>query len=117
MNDDNVVVFPKRKKNTPPQSLEEIRNSIDNARKQHVEILLDEFMSYITSRAYEEGFDFTITHTFKSTFFVQDAIRAALYKTKEIEHPLHQIIDKHIEDDIAISVEQAMEMLDDGEDQ
>lgn len=95
---ENIVVFPKGKKNTAPQSLEEIRESVDNVRREHIDSLIEEFMSYITSRCCEEGFDFTLEHTFKSTLFLLESVRSAIYNTKNMPHDFQALAENVITD-------------------
>lgn len=102
---DNVIAFPKGKKNAPPQSIEEVMESLEVVRKEHIEFLVDECCSFIFGRLLDEGFDFGDDKVFNETLLVVESIKAALYACSGISHPLHQVArhvfvfeDKTIED-------------------
>ena len=84
----NVIQFPKLKRNTPPQSIEELNKNIEETRKEHVEYVIDETMSFAFQRAFDEGFDLGQDDCFKTTAMLVEAYRAALYRSVGIEHPL-----------------------------
>jgi hypothetical protein len=85
---DNVVVFPKAKKDTPPQSIEEVYSKAEATRKEHVEYVIDETLSFVFNRCYDEGFNLHQDHCVKSTAMVVEALRSALYNAVQIAHPL-----------------------------
>lgn len=89
----NVIQFPKLKRNTPPLSIEELNKNIEETRKEHVEYVIDETMSFAFQRAYDEGFDLGEDDCFKVTAMLVEAYRAALYKSVGIYHPLHDFAD------------------------
>ncbi len=86
---DNVIQFPRLKRNTPPQSIEELNKNIEETRREHIEYVIDETMSIAFQRAFDEGFDLGQDDCFKTTAMLIEAYRAALYKTVGIYHPLH----------------------------
>jgi hypothetical protein len=47
---DNVVLFPNRRRGAPPQSLEEVLENVETARKEHIEFIVDEISAAIWSR-------------------------------------------------------------------
>lgn len=85
----NVIAFPKAKRDTPPQSMEELLENVESTRKEHIEYLMDETLSFLFQRVYDEGFDLGTEDCFKTTACLVEATRAALYKTAGIYHPLH----------------------------
>ena len=89
----NVIQFPKLKRNTPPQSMEERSRNIEETRKEHIEYVIDESMSFAFQKAYDEGFDLGQDECFKITALLVEAYRAALYRTVDISHPLHEFAD------------------------
>lgn len=88
---DNVIVFPKGKKNTPPQSIEEVHESMEAVRKEHVEFLVDECCSFVFGRLMDEGFDLGDDKILHETMLVVESLKAALYACSGINHPLHNI--------------------------
>lgn len=90
----NVVVFPKWKKETPPQSLEELFNQIEETRSEHIQYLVNEEIAPSLIRAlYHEGFDLTTDECEAATNLFVESLKAALYKSSMIDHPLHEVAD------------------------
>lgn len=90
----NVVQFPKQKRNSPPQTMEELLGTVEETRKEHVEYLLDEILSNSFRILYEEGFDLGSDHCVNSTAFMVEAFKAAIYRSVGIEHTLQEIADQ-----------------------
>lgn len=90
----NVVKFPKQKKNSPPQSMEELLEGVEETRKEHVEFLLDEILSNSFRILYEEGFDLGKDECVNSTAFMIEAFKSAIYRSVGIEHTLQEIADQ-----------------------
>lgn len=85
----NVIVFPKGKRDTPPQSMEELLENVEFTRKEHIEYVMDEVLSFVFSRVYEDGFDLGAEECLKTTALLVESMRSALYKTVGIEHAFH----------------------------
>lgn len=115
---DNVVMFPKAKKDTPLHTREEVEAKVVAARKDHVEYVIDETLSFVFSRCYEEGFNLNNDDCFKTTGMLVEAMRAALYRTVNIDHPLHKVAEElFVSDEDAIEqTENIMAKSLDGED-
>ena len=84
----NVIVFPKGKKNAPPQTMEEVIESVEMVRKEHVEFIVDDCCSFIFGRLSEEGFDLSDEGYEKQIVLVAEALKSVLYSASGIEHPL-----------------------------
>lgn len=91
---DNVVMFPKAKRDSPLHTREEVEAKVIAARKDHVEFVIDETLSFVFSRCYEEGFNLNNDDCFKSTGMLVETMRAALYNTVGLYHPLHKVADE-----------------------
>lgn len=87
----NVIAFPRAKKNTPPQTMEELIGAVEETRKEHIEFVIDEALSFVFSRCYDEGFDLGKQDNAKTSAMLVEALRAALYDTCGISHPFHMI--------------------------
>lgn len=87
----NVIVFPKAKKGAPANSIDEILENVEMARREQIEMLIDDTLSFVFSRCYQEGFDLTEDRCVKTTALVVESLRAALYKTCNINHSLHDV--------------------------
>lgn len=102
----NVVIFPKApREGAPLQSLEEIIEHISDNRKEHISFLVDDISEYVFSRAEMEGFHVLSEDYIKPTMLFVESLRAMLYKTARIDHPLHKIT----EDVIVVSSEEKEE--------
>jgi len=90
----NVIRFPKEKKNSPPQTMEELLVGVEETRKEQVEYLLDEILSNSFRILYEEGFDMSKDDCVNSTAFLIEAFKAAIYRSVGFEHTLQEIADQ-----------------------
>lgn len=87
---DNVIAFPRAKRGSPPASLEDVLQSVETTRKEHIEFIVDDVMSFAFARAMDEGFNLGDEICCKNTALAVESLRAALYKTVGIGHALHQ---------------------------
>lgn len=90
----NVIVFPKAKKGAPANNIDEILENVEMARREQVEFIIDETLSMVFSRCYQEGFDLTSDRCIKTTALVVESLRAALYNTAGIGHSLHDVAEQ-----------------------
>lgn len=85
----NVIMFPKAKRDsTPIQNMEELIEKTTAARKEHIELLIDEAMTAIFERCYDEGFDLTLDEVVKPTCLMVESFRSMLQAAIGVEHPL-----------------------------
>ena len=107
----NVIMFPKNKKGSPPQSMEELLENVETTRKEHAEFIVDDIMQFAFGREYEEGFDLADEKNVKSTALLVESLRAALYNSVGIEHPFHALAESVFihESEAASIVAQTME--------
>lgn len=90
----NVILFPKAKKGAPANSIDEIIENVQMARREQIEMLIDDTLSFVFSRCYQEGFDLTEDRCVKTTALVVESLRAALYNTCSLDHSLHNVADQ-----------------------
>ena len=64
-----------------------------STRKEHIEFIVDDVMTFAFARAIDEGFNLGDENCCKNTALVVESLRAALYKTVGIGHPLHNAAD------------------------
>lgn len=91
---DNIVHFPKVKKDSPPQSFEEMYFNIQNVRKERIEIAVYEIVPIISELLFREGFDLDKTEYIKDSALIIEAIRSALCRMYGIDHELQTLADK-----------------------
>ncbi len=102
----NVVMFPKAKKNHPPQTLEDIQDDIQNIRSSKAEDVVSVCMMSIMDAMEVNGIDISdpdIPENLKYNTWVLEAIRVLVYGKLGLEHPWKYIpenlfaIEKHPE--------------------
>jgi hypothetical protein len=96
---DNVVMFPRAKRDSPLHTREEVQAKVMEARLQHIEYVIDETLSFVFSRCYEEGFNLNNDDCLKSTGMLVEAMRAALCNSVGISHPLLKVAEELFETD------------------
>ena len=89
-------MFPKPSKLSPLQSLEEIIEHINDNRREHIVYLVEDISEYVFQRATLEGFHITDEDHIKSSMLFIESLRALLYKTADLDHPLHKIAEEVI---------------------
>lgn len=96
---DNIVLFPKQKKDSPPNSMSQVYENALNSRKEHVEYVIDEILSNVFGFCREEGFDLASEKCLKTTAMLIEAVRAGLYRSVDIFHALHPVADDMFDTD------------------
>jgi hypothetical protein len=91
---DNVVMFPKAKKDSPLNTREEVEAKVIEGRKEHIEYIIDETLSFVFLRCHEEGFNLNTDDCLKTTGMLVETMRAALLKSVGISHPLHLVAEE-----------------------
>ena len=92
----NVVQFPKEKRGSPPQSMNEVHDNLENVRHVHV----DETMAIIAEVIFDNlslsGFNFTPEdETYvKDVALAFEAITSMLYKYHSMDYPLQIVADQ-----------------------
>jgi hypothetical protein len=71
--------------------MEEIIDLIAENRREHITYLVDDISDYVIQRAELEGFRVTEEDCAKSTMLFIESLRAMLYSTAKLDHPLHKI--------------------------
>jgi RNase adaptor protein for sRNA GlmZ degradation len=92
----NVVIFPDIRRRNILQSLEEVISHVEENRKEHIQYLVDDISDYVLQRAEVEGFHVTSEEHAKSTLLFIESMRAMLYSSARIKHPLHKITEQVI---------------------
>lgn len=96
---DNVVLFPKQKKDSPPNSMDQVYESALQQRKDHIEYLIDEVLSDAFIYVRDAGFDMGAEKCTKTTAVVIESLRSALYKSADIFHTLQPVAEMMFDDD------------------
>jgi len=107
----NVIAFPRQKRDSPPQTMEELLENVESTRKEHIEYVMDETLSYVFSSAYEQGFDLGDESCLKTTALLVESLRSAMYKCVGINHAFHDMADsvfnvvEKFDDDVELTVD------------
>lgn len=88
----NVVIFPKGKKDAPPQSMQELMDSVEEARRGHIDHIVDEIMSMIMHYTHMEGFDLAQEEKIESAIFLEETLKSTLLDAVDLHHPLQEIV-------------------------
>lgn len=96
----NIVMFPKNKKDTVPQNQEELLKVIENTRKSVAEIIIEE----VVNNMFQNMSRYNITVKEKNSLpFMKDigmiveSIRSGVYRSLEYSHVFHPISEKIFE--------------------
>lgn len=90
---DNVVLFPKIKRDSPPQTIEEIADKISQTRKDHVENLMYDMAPDIVNLLGSYGLDVTDPDNIKDTAMVMESIKSMVCRQYNIDHSFHKMVD------------------------
>ena len=96
---DNIVLFPNIKKDSPVQSIEEIKERVQSSKIEHIKTLIESCLPMIFERAQLEGFDISNDECDNMQDFFIETYAALLCKSVGIEHPLHENADFLFGDD------------------
>ena len=88
---DNIVLFPKQKKDSPPNSMDQVYQTALESRKDHIEYLIDEVLSDSFNYVRESGFDLGEEKCVKTTAMLVESLRSALYQSAGIWHPMQSV--------------------------
>jgi hypothetical protein len=85
---DNIVPFPKGKRNAPPQSLNEILSSVDEIRAEHMPMITENIMEIVMYRLHEEGFDITKKACLIPMAYMNECLKSAMLASIGKDHKL-----------------------------
>jgi hypothetical protein len=91
---DNVIQFPKGKLGSPPQSIEEVIEAVENSRREHIEMFMSLMIPFVFQKACDEGFDITQDQCIKTNTFFVESLNAVLCKAAGMHHPIHDVVDE-----------------------
>jgi len=85
----NVIIFPKAKGESPPQSLEELHESIATLRKARADYMMTMAFPHIIQIILEGGLDIDSEKCGKDLALFCESFKALVYKSLDLEHALH----------------------------
>ena len=108
MSADNVIKFPKSKKNAPPDSKEELEAriaSVEEARLKHIELVGGELMEMIYGILAGEGFELFREEMRHPALLLEESLKSAMCASVGIDHPFHDMLDDIFGEDEDITIE------------
>lgn len=93
MSSNVVVTFPKVKKNHPPQTLEDMKESINTFRITKAEDVVGAVVIGMIDNLMENGINIQDNQYIKYNTWLLEAVRALVYHTMDVEYPLHEKIE------------------------
>jgi uncharacterized protein YwgA len=109
---ENIVNFPKKGLEMFPSSIEESLDHIRSVRQEYCDEVADDVFEAMASVLATYGFVVRMNEGHIKDFtFVEETIKALVYRYKRIEHPFHEIIDNviTISDEVKEDLEKAKE--------
>lgn len=92
-----IVEFPKSKifREVPP-NIEEIEKAREKGIIKHAESIVEDFQINMLEAMENYGIDIDSDFFLKDMSIVTDFIRAAIFRSFKIEHPLHNFVDNNV---------------------
>lgn len=117
MANENVVLFPKLKLNSPPQSLEEVLGAVRENRIAYVDDVADELSQYVITECQNSGFDLDSDDLalVSSVHLMIESIRGILFHLSNMEHPLHEVANQMYLEEVEENALEAALMVDSDE--
>lgn len=91
---DNVITFPKHKRDTPPQTKEEFAKELLNSKMDYANELCDHYASQLVNKFAQHGFEIEGEQFMKDFAFTVETMRSNLYRSLGVTHPFHEMIDE-----------------------
>jgi ribosomal protein L15E len=94
---DNVFQFPKDKivREVPP-NIDEIEKHRERGRQNYAEDIVGDIAENLILLLDSYGVDQDGKHFEKDFIFAIDSIRSSIYRAMNVDHNLHEFIDKHV---------------------
>lgn len=91
---DNLIVFPKGKLGSPPQSLEDIVEAVVTNRNAYISHLAESITEDVLLRLEDANVDLENAEGIRHIAMLTDALRACICKSMGVEHPLDSLIEE-----------------------
>ena len=93
----NVFKFPENKiVREVPINVEEIERAKEKSLQKHAESIVEDLMLSLIDAIENYGIDVDTENFDKDISFVVDGLRASIYRSFSIDHPLHSFIDTNV---------------------
>jgi hypothetical protein len=110
----NIVLFPEIKRNSMPQTLDEMAEKMAERKSEYVNDIIDFYGAELLRKVAMDGFEIDDDNFMKDFAFTLEGMRSCLYRSVGISHPLQESVDSAISiEDVNFSIN---EEYDDDED-
>lgn len=89
----NVILFPKEKLDSPPQSLDDILEKLEDNQREAVEEALDQVIPCLIASL--ANYNLYVSDE-KDLGMIVEAVKSGIYRTIKINHKLQEITDQLI---------------------
>ena len=89
---DNVILFPRRK-NGPPETMEEIIETVTNNRIEQIGLLMGEMVYNMIELFESNGIMIDQEEYMKDVAMIVESMKSALHKYFGVTHPFHDLVD------------------------
>ena len=90
---DNVILFPKFKKDSPPQTIEEITDKVNQTRKDAIDGVMVDLVPDFIHVFGSYGIDVTSNEYIKDVAMVMESVKAMITRQYGLDHPFHKMVD------------------------
>lgn len=90
---DNVIAFPGFKRESPPQSVEEIVDRVTQTRKDHVEMIMNDLIPDFIHIFGSYGIDINSDESVKDVAMVMESVKSMVSRQYRLQHPFHEMVD------------------------
>jgi hypothetical protein len=90
---DNIVLFPGFKRESPPQTLEEIADQVTQNRKEHVDGVMADMVPEFIQMFGSYGLDVSSDDYIKDVAMIMEATKSMISRQYRLEHPFHNMVD------------------------
>mgnify|MGYP007071589942 FL=1 len=90
---DNVVLFPGFKKESPPQTVEEIVDKVTQTRKDHVDGVMMDLVPEFIQLFGSYGLDVSSDEFVKDVAMIMESVKSMVSRQYRLEHPFHEMVD------------------------
>jgi hypothetical protein len=90
---DNVVLFPGFKRESPPQTVEEIVDKVTQTRKEHVEGVMADLIPEFIHLFGSYGLDVSSDEYIKDVAMIMESVKSMISRQYNLDHPFHKMVD------------------------
>jgi hypothetical protein len=92
----NVVLFPGFKKDSIPQSLDEMAEKMVERKSEYINDMIDFYGAELLRKVALDGFEIDDVNFMKDFAFTLEGMRSCLYRSAGLPHPLQNSVDESI---------------------